>query len=264
MNREQLTVELTKIRNELNESQITTDKYKYKYRKIIMWGSLALATITFSVFVAGHFVENKFNSLEKITQEQKIALNDNTKLLKVAQENYKEVMENSSLVYVSKIELLEDLQRNYAETSMKTKLLILETIISESEKYGMNPLILYSIAYTESTFRHWLEHTETTVDIGSKKVKIKAVGLMGITWENHKEFLQELNIAETRGDLFDPVVNIKASAAILDYYMGLDKKAGAKTKTESALLRYFGGNFPAYVNKINNKITEFTIKSYFK
>jgi len=264
VNRAQLTDEMIKLKTELADAKSQSDNYKYKFRKTIMWGSLVIAGVTFSAFVAGHFVENKFNSLEKITQEQKIALNDNAKMLKTAHENYKEVMENSSLVYVSKIELLEDLQRNYAETSMKTKLLILETILSESEKYGMNPLILYSIAYTESTFRHWLEHTETTVDIGSKKVKIKAVGLMGITWENHKEFLQELNIAETRGDLFDPVVNIKASAAILDYYMGLDKKAGAKTKTESALLRYFGGNFPAYVNKINNKITEFTIKSYFK
>jgi len=264
VNRAQLTDEMIKLKTELADAKSQSDNYKYKFRKTIMWGSLAIAGITFSAFVTGHFVENKLNSLEKITQEQKIALTDNAKMLKTAHENYKDVMENSSLVYVSKIELLEDLQRNYAETSMKTKLLILETIISESEKYGMNPLILYSLCYVESSFRHWLEHDTATINKNGKPVKIRAVGLTGVVWEWWGDKLKDAGIAETRGDLFDPVTNIKAGAFVYNEMYHMEMHKSAKFKDESALLRYFGGDYIAYLNRIDAKIATFVRPNLFR
>jgi len=264
MNREQLTVELTKIRNELSESQVESSKYKYKFRKTITWGSIALASIVFSAFVVGHYIDNRNVALEKMTQEQRIALNDNAKMLKTAQENYKEVMENSSLVYVSKIELLEDLQRNYPDTSMKTKLLILETIISESEKYGMNPLILYSMCYVESSFRHWIEHDVATIQKNGKPVKIRAVGLTGIVYEYWGDKLRDAGILETRGDLFDPVTNIRASAFVYNEFYHMEMHKSAKYKDESALLRYFGGDYISYLNRIDAKIATFVRPNLYR
>jgi len=264
MNRAQLTDEMIKLKTELAGAQIKSDKYKSKFLKTITWSAFGVTVFVIGTFVAGYIVNGRNTSLEKTTQEQRIALNDNTKMLKTAQENYREVMENSSLVYVSKIELLEDLQRNYAETSMKTKLLILETIISESEKYGMNPLILYSLCYVESSFRHWLEHDTATINKNGKPVKIRAVGLTGVVWEWWGDKLQDAGIAETRGDLFDPVTNIKAGAFVYNQMYHMERHKSAKFKDESALLRYFGGDYIAYLNRIDAKIATFVRPNLFR
>ena len=264
MNREQLTTELIQQKKENDERINEIERLKNAYRRFKVYAFYtAMVTIiagTFIVTMADYQWSKERTQLENTTEAYK----KTSARLQELEKEFKIISSSGSIVYVGKEDLLNDLMTHYPDVSTKTKIAILETIISEAEKYNMNPLILYSIAYTESTFRHWLEHAEAIVDIGNKKTKIKAVGLMGITWENHKDFLQDLQIAETRGDLFTPEVNIKAGAAILNKYMDMELKSGAKTKTESALLRYFGGNFPTYVNRINNKITEFTVKSYFK
>jgi len=264
MNRAQLTDELIRIKGELEGEKVLKEKYKYRFKTTTFWGSTLVASMLLIGFIGTYQIDNKLHSLTTTVQEQKIALNDNAKMLKIAQDNYRDVMENSSLVYVSKIELLEDLQKNYPEVSMKTKLLILETIISESEKYGMNPLILYSMCYVESSFRHWLEHETATIQKNGKPHKVKAVGLTGVIFEIHKEDLIEANIIEKRGDLFFPDVNIKAGAFILNKYTNMDKLKGAKTQTESGLLRYYGGNFVSYTDKIKFKISDLIKDSYFK
>ena len=87
---------------------------------------------------------------------------------------------------------------------------------------------------------------------------------MGITWENHKTALINAGIAETRGDLFDPITNIKAGAFIYNYMYGLEMHKSAKYKDESALLRYFGGNYPAYVQRIDSKIATFVRPSLYR
>ena len=264
MNREQLTTELIQQKKENEERIQEIAKLKassFRFKSYVSY--IAVLVVVGAVVitsVADHQWSKERLQLENTTK----AFKEISKAHSELEKEYNIISSSGSIVYVGKEDLLNDLMTHYPDVSTKTKISILETILSESEKYNMNPLILYSIVYTESTFRHWLEHSEAIVDIGNKKTKIRAVGLMGITWENHKDFLQELQIAETRGDLFTPEVNIRAGAAILNKYMDMELKSGAKTKTESALLRYFGGNFPTYVNRINNKITEFTVKSYFK
>jgi len=264
MNRAQLTDELIKIKGELEGEKVLKEKYKYRFKTTTFWGSTLVASMLLIGFIGTYQIDNKLHSLTTTVQEQKIALNDNSKMLKIAQESYKDVMENSSLVYVSKVELLEDLQKNYPEVSMKTKLLILETIISESEKYGMNPLILYSMCYVESSFRHWLEHETATIQKNGKPHKVKAVGLTGVVWEWHSEDLISAGIAETRGDLFDPVVNLRAGALVYNKMYHMEMHKSARYKDESALLRYFGGDYISYLNRIDAKIATFVRPNLYR
>lgn len=168
---------------------------------------------------------------------------------------YDNLLNDTSLVYVTKEHLLNDLIENYPEISTKVKIDIIQTIISESEKYGNNPLIGYSIGYNESSFKPWMEHDLTTIIKNGKPIKIRAVGIMGVVWEWWGDKLKEAGIAETRGDLFDPVINIKAGMFVYNEMYKMDKLKSAKNKDESALLRYFGGNYPAYVQRIDAKIS---------
>lgn len=177
---------------------------------------------------------------------------------------HNEMVNSSSLVYVPKEDLLNDMIKNYPEISIKTKILILETILSESEKYNMNPLILYSLVYVESSFRVYLEHEPTMIDKSGKKIKIRAVGLTGVVWEWWGDKLKDAGIAETRGDLFDPVTNIKAGAFVYNELYHMEKHKSANYKDESALLRYFGGDFVSYIGRIDAKIATFVRPNLYR
>lgn len=194
--------------------------------------------------------------IEKQLENSNLASKQLEKVIVQKDKKYQELVSDSSLVYVSKEDLLNDLTKYYPDVSTKTKIAILETILSESEKYGMNPLILYSMCHTESSFRHWLEHEPVMITQDNKKIKIRAVGLMGVVWEIHKDDIK--NIVGTRGDLFDPVNNIKAGAYILAKYREMPLLKGSKSSIESALLRYYGGNFQSYVSRVQSKILQIT------
>jgi len=165
-----------------------------------------------------------------------------------------DLLKSKSFITVTEKAIMQDLKDNYPELSMKVKIKIITTIMEESAKYSINPLLLYAVCHVESTFRPWLEHEVRTITINGKQIKARCVGLMGISWENHKDLLRTSGIVESRGDLFDPVNNIRAGALILNEYFQMDMLKGAKTKDESALLRYFGGNFPVYVQRVEAKM----------
>lgn len=165
-----------------------------------------------------------------------------------------ELLKSKSFVSVTETAIMQDLKDNYPELSMKTKVKIIKAIMEESARYSINPLLLYAVCHVESSFRPWLEHELRVITVNGKQIKARCVGLMGISWENHKDLLRTSGIVESRGDLFDPVNNIKAGALILNEYFQMDMLKGAKTKDESALLRYFGGNFPVYVQRVEAKM----------
>ena len=194
----------------------------------------------------------------QITQSslEELKLNNNLLL--------KELEQNKSFVLVNKSVLLEDLRVNFPNISSNTRTKIVQTIIEEAQRYGINPMILYSICYVESSFRFWLEHDDVKIPVKGKEVKTKAVGLTGVIWEYWEEPLKTAGIAETKGDLFDPVINIKASAFIYNENFNKELLKGAKTRDESALLRYFGGNFPSYVQKIDAKMASLVRPTLFR
>ena len=162
-----------------------------------------------------------------------------------------------SYVELYKADLKQDLLTNYPDVSTRNKEVILNTILEEATKYNINPLILYSICYTESSFRHYIEHSQILIEKDKKKISIKAIGLMGIVWEWWGEQLIEHKIAEVKSDLFDPAINIRAGAYIYNELYKQDKHKDATNKDESAMLRFFGGSYPSYVARIDAKIASF-------
>lgn len=264
MNREQLTAELIQQKkdNEERAHEILRLKNAYRKFKVYTLYTLLVTIIggAFIVTIADYQWSRERTQLENTSK----ALKETSVRLQEIEKEYNIVTSSGSIVYVGKEDLLNDLMTHYPDVSTKTKITILETIISEAEKYNMNPLILYSIVYTESTFRYWLEHDLTTIIKNGKPQKIRAVGLMGTVWEWWGDKLKDAGIAETRGDLFDPITNIKAGAFIYNEMYHMEMHKSARYKDESALLRYFGGDYISYVQRIDAKIAQFVRPALYR
>jgi hypothetical protein len=139
--------------------------------------------------------------------------------------------------------------------SDKIKIEIYKAILDSGSKFNINPLILTALIDVESSYRFWIEHKKVQVTLNNGiKANVRAVGLGGIVWEFWGEKLKANKIANNRSDLFDPATNITAIAYVLSELQKRDLKAGTKTKMESALIRYFGGNYKSYLKKIEDRV----------
>lgn len=180
-------------------------------------------------------------------------------------EELTEKLNNGSYIYVNEKTLLKDMKQRFPNISNRVAEIIVKTVLEESKKYNINPMILYALGGVESSHRHWIEHDKVTVQIenpdGSyKNIITRAVGWGGVVWEIHKKMLIEKGIATTKGDLFYPEINIRASAAIYDMYFKMEKRDGVTSQDVSAQRRYFGGNFKVYSDRISAEIMQ-VIKS---
>lgn len=192
------------------------------------------------------------------TLKTSVQVDGTTRKIQTVNELVKQ-LNGSSFIVVSKQALLNDMEKRFPYISKPVANEIIDTVMSESKKYNINPLMLYSMGTVESTQRFWIEHSQCRILVprddgkGTKYVFAKAVGWGGVMWEQHKVFLMKKGIAQTRSDLFIPSVNIKATAAIYNMYFELDKKPQARTQEESAQLRYFGGCFKSYADRIHKQ-----------
>lgn len=145
---------------------------------------------------------------------------------------------------------LEEHIRQYTYLSSRVQKLIVDTVIEEAIRYNINPIVLYSLVNIESNFKYWITHSNVVIPIKEKKVCTNAIGACGIIWELWGDRLIESSIAETQADLYDPVINIKASAFVLSEYMKQPLLQTTKSSEESAMLRYYG---VTYTGKSLNK-----------
>ena len=220
--------------------------------------SIGLSIIT--VILSSEIKENK--ALKTQVKEYSVRLNDfntsiseKTKLIKHLKQEVSDAKKSSLIQFTDK-ELMRDIILNYPQISTRVKKVIITTILEESVKYNINPLIIYSLLHTESSMRPWIEHKPTTITKGKKKIKIRAVGLGGVVWEWWGDKLKANNIAEVRSDLFDPETNIKATIFVYNELFKKKKHPKAKTQDESAMIRYFGGGYKWYFEKIDSKIAQ--------
>lgn len=170
---------------------------------------------------------------------------------------------NNDLLRITRVDLKEDLDL-YPEISSTIKKIILDEVIATSTKYNINPVILYSLLHVESSMRFWVEHNPVTQVINGKKIKTNAIGLGGVIWEWYSADLIKEGIAVTKSDLYLPSNNIKATGYI---YSIMYKRAilkGANHRTMSALMRYFGGSYKSYFEKIDTKIGTIISRKLYK
>lgn len=134
---------------------------------------------------------------------------------------------------------------------------ILRYVLEAAEYYNIDPIILYSVLWTESRFQSDLDHKKTYVKALNKN--IRAIGLGGVVYEFWGDILKDENIIRNRNDLYDIKNNIYASAFILKYYFDQPKLEKAKTQVESMLMRYYGSQYSNYHNKIYQKVAQILI-----
>jgi len=166
--------------------------------------------------------------------------------------------DTSVLVSITKEDIASNLVTNYPHISESNRVVILETVFSVSDRYAISPLVLYSIIAVESSFRWWLEHDLATVQSTetNKPVKTRAIGLGGIIFEIWGKELKEANIIATKSDLFNIVNNINAIGYIYSKLKAMPLHAKANNAIESGLIRYFGGGYVSYFEKIDREVVK--------
>lgn len=165
---------------------------------------------------------------------------------------------DNTIIHLNTTDIIADLE-TYPHLSAKHRDRILSAIITASSHYNINPLIIYSIIYTESTFRWWLVH-----DIPKTKDKDQAIGLGGIRHSIWGDQLKSAGIINVKADLFDIEPNIFAIAFIYDHYRSQPLLSGTTSADMSAMLRYFGGNHKEYFTRIDNKISSMLKAKIYK
>ena len=165
---------------------------------------------------------------------------------------------DNTVVHLDTSDIIADLE-TYPHLSAKHRDRILSAITTASSRYNINPLILYSIIYTESTFRWWLIH-----DIPKTKDKDQAIGLGGIRHSIWGDQLKSAGILDVKSDLFEIEPNILSIAFIYDHYRSQPLLSGATSADMSAMLRYFGGNHKEYFTRIDDKISSMIKAKIYK
>lgn len=160
-----------------------------------------------------------------------------------------ERLPSTTVVNLGLSDIREDLN-SYSHLSNRHKTIILDAITKASATYDINPLILYSIIYTESTFRWWLIH-----EVPKTKDKDSAIGLGGIRHSIWGDQLKSAGIIEVKSDLFEIEPNILSIAFVYDYYRKQPLLSGTTSTDMSAMLRYFGGNHKEYFTRIDDKVS---------
>jgi len=244
------------------------DNIKKCFSKKVLAGSIIAASVIMSggVVIGSKYLNKSQSEFEIIKKELK---KREIKLTNVSLE--KEQLEKRILTLNTKIKninswkdkksfilinrsLLEANLKLYTKLSPRIQKIIIENVIETARKYNINPLIVYSLLHVESTMRFQIEHSRVLITIKGKKKYVRAVGLGGIVWEWWGEALKKEGIAQTRSDLFLPDVNIKAVGFVLNEMYKKPTLKGCKSKDESMLRRFFGGNFKNYSDKIDAKV----------
>jgi hypothetical protein len=227
--------------------------FKHKFQHIVL---PILLLVLLLILTLGSYATHRYD--DQLNQALTMKLEETQHTL----ERY-ELQLHSSLVSLTKEDLAEDLKK-YLHLSTRAREQILVAILEAAEEFQVSPIILYGILQTESSLQSWVKHNETTIVKNNVSIKVRAIGLGGIIWEWHGEDLVANGIAETKADLYDPVVNIRGTAYIFSMMKGMPMKSGAKSARESALLRYFGGNYQAYVTRVYNNIGTIAVQKQLK
>lgn len=169
-----------------------------------------------------------------------------------------EQLPTNTVVHLDTTDIAADLE-TYSHLSAKHRTRILSAITAASTRYDINPLILYSIIYTESTFRWWLIH-----DVPKTKDKDSAIGLGGIRHSIWGDQLKSAGIIEVKSDLFEIEPNILSIAFVYDYYRKQPLLSGTTSTDMSAMLRYFGGNHKEYFTRIDDKVSSLIKAKIYK
>lgn len=230
----------------------------------------AICVITAAMFTYGPFTsigyeKGKNEAIKNIAASNNVALSKANQQIELLQSQL--VEEENKFIPFNFTE--EDLQivlrQTYTFLTIQQTKELINAIKSTAHKYNIEPLILYSICATESSFRWWLTHTKIRVkDWKGNFVNTHAIGLGGIVYEIWEPKLKQAGILTAKRDLYDPVINIDAIGFIYSEYRKMPLLPGSEHITQSALIRYLGGNYKNYFKKIDAIIIDLFRSKLYK
>jgi len=238
--------------NQTNKKQVQQSNKKQRIRtNTLLWVKYIFAVIISIIF--GMFIQSKFISNKKFEKpKERIVYKE-----KIVYKTDKDVILN-----ITRKTLEEDI-KNYKDISNDSRKQIIESLFKYSKEYNINPIIIYSIIATESSFKFWIKHSQVTVkDAKGRMVQTRAIGLGGVIYEIWND---KLNFIETKSDLYKIDKNIHAVFGIIKILKEKPLMEGTKTKIESAFLRYFGGGKKNtwYVRKVNAVLSNIIKKELY-
>ena len=160
---------------------------------------------------------------------------------------------------------IQDLKNDLKTTNLSdaNQELLISSIQQAAKQYNIPVLVLYSLIYSESSFRFWIKHSLSKIRVKGRVIQTRAIGLGGIIYKLWGDKLKNAKIIQTKSDLFQIKPNIMATAYILDYLRKEPLKKGTKNNLISAMRRYYGGNVKAYTYRIKQKMSELLYKKEF-
>jgi len=171
-----------------------------------------------------------------------------------------EIQPKGIVISVTITDLKRMLDRKASHLSSKMKNRVLSSVAIAADRYKISPLVLLSVIQVESSFRPQITHHQVVIK-GKKDHAIGLTGVLPIWWLKP---LRKAGIIETRYDLYNIEENILSCAYILNEYRKMPLKSGVSTPMQSALLRYFGGNYKSYLNKIEANIGSLIFKKVYQ
>ena len=166
-----------------------------------------------------------------------------------------EVEVKDYIVALTMEDMYNDLANRYPHISQENRDNIVLSIAKTADKYNISPLVIYTLIAVESSFRWWILHPQVTVqDYEGNSVKTRAIGLGGVVYEIWGVRLKEAGIIATKADLFQIEHNIDAIGFIYSTLKAKPLHPKANNAIESGLIRYFGGGYRSYFDKIDTEI----------
>jgi len=159
---------------------------------------------------------------------------------------------------VEKQVLFKDIQKYNLSQFMIDSLT--NSIKKYSIKYNLPVSLIHSIIKIESDYRYKIAHSSVTIVVIDSMLTTSAIGLGGIIWEFWADSLKKNNIAINKQELFNPDVNIEATAFILRTIINSLKEknyVNADNLISYLVKRYYGTTNKYYENKLKAYMSNF-------
>lgn len=201
-----------------------------------------------TVLIIGSFLFGTYHTAQPIAEP--ITITKEIEVIKIKEPK-------GTIVSLTIEDLYHNLATNYNHISKENRTLLLTSIAKAADKYKISPIVLYCLISVESSFRWWIDHPLVTVKSSEgKKVKTRAIGLGGIVYEIWGKELAQKGILETKSDLYSIEQNVNSIAYVYSKLKAMKLHPKANNAIESGLIRYFGGGYRSYFDKIDKEIAK--------
>jgi soluble lytic murein transglycosylase-like protein len=229
-------------------------------------GNTVIFTITAAILLIGQAYVN--NMLYGFLQSSRVTNNPTNSQIEIQAEVYKTQVDN----YRTGIEFdsFKEILNKYSGTKKLDKSKLIDVILRESEKYGIEPMLVFAIIETESTFRSWASSNKGAKGLMQIRPFVgKAIANeLGLPWEGDKTLLDPYTNVQMGIYYFAELIDIfdnDINTALTAYNYGPSFVKRLLKKQKNIPVGYASRVFNKYGNLSNIHATQkdrFPLKEY--